>query len=48
MAEPDLLGFIQRAGLSAEEASKILGRNAAHLLGLDAEVTRRSAREIQA
>ncbi len=44
MAEPDLLGFIGRAGLSADDAAAVLGRNAAHLLGLDPEVARRDAR----
>jgi aminocarboxymuconate-semialdehyde decarboxylase len=48
MAEPDLLGFIGRAGFSAEDTAAILGRNAARLLGLDAEVARHEARGISA
>jgi aminocarboxymuconate-semialdehyde decarboxylase len=44
MAEPDLIGFIERSGFSTEDAAAILGGNAAHLLGLDPEVARRRAR----
>jgi aminocarboxymuconate-semialdehyde decarboxylase len=44
MAEPDLLGFIERAGLPVEDAAAILGGNAAQLLGLDPEATRHAAR----
>lgn len=45
MAEPDLLGFIARTGLSSDETAAILGGNAAQLLGIDAEATRRAARK---
>jgi aminocarboxymuconate-semialdehyde decarboxylase len=45
MAEPDLLGFIGRAGLSSDDAAAVLGRNAAQLLGIDPEAARRKARE---
>jgi aminocarboxymuconate-semialdehyde decarboxylase len=48
MAEPDLLGFIDRSGLSADDAAAVLGRNAAQLLGLDPEVARRAARRAAA
>jgi aminocarboxymuconate-semialdehyde decarboxylase len=44
MAEPDLLGFMDRSGLSAEDVSKILGHNAAQLLGIAPEDARRAAR----
>lgn len=46
MAEPDLLGFIGRAGLSADDAAALLGRNAARLLGLDPEAARLAARRL--
>jgi aminocarboxymuconate-semialdehyde decarboxylase len=45
MAEPDLLGFIDRTGLSDGDTAAILGLNAALLLGLDAEAAKRSARQ---
>jgi hypothetical protein len=48
MAEPDLLGFVERAGLSAGDAAAVLGRNAAQLLGLDPDELRLKAREVLA
>jgi aminocarboxymuconate-semialdehyde decarboxylase len=45
MAESDLLGFIDRVGLSPQDAASILGLNAAKLLGLDPELVRRQARD---
>jgi aminocarboxymuconate-semialdehyde decarboxylase len=48
MAEPDLLGFVERAGLSAGDAAAVLGRNAAQLLGLDPDELRLKAREVWA
>jgi aminocarboxymuconate-semialdehyde decarboxylase len=48
MAEPDLLGFVERAGLTAGDAAAVLGRNAAQLLGLDPDELRLKAREVWA
>jgi aminocarboxymuconate-semialdehyde decarboxylase len=44
MAEPDLIGFIERAGLSEDEVAAVLGRNAAQLLGIDSETAMQRAR----
>jgi aminocarboxymuconate-semialdehyde decarboxylase len=45
MAEPDLIGFIERSDLSVDEVAAVLGCNAAELLGLDPDIARNRARE---
>jgi aminocarboxymuconate-semialdehyde decarboxylase len=41
MAEPDPLGFIARAKLTAKDRARIHGLNAAELLGIDVKARRR-------